>query len=211
MIRWIIHKHMFPSRVKRWCTDYLKIKTLKKHLNTFEYPVNTIGIRAEESVARSKLPEREISTSLDCMVWRPLLHWTKQDVIDIHHRHDLRPNPLYLQGADRVGCWPCIFSRKSEIRFIAETDPRRIDIIEQLEKEITELARISFRKRKNEEMIFDKTFFEHKDGKAAPPIKEIVEWSKTSHGGKSTTLFREDELEPGCMSWGLCDTGTLNG
>ena len=46
----------------------------------------------------------------DAEVWRPDT-LERGEVIEIHHRHGLRPNPLYLLGATRV-CWPCIFARK---------------------------------------------------------------------------------------------------
>jgi len=214
MVRWILYKGMFPFRMGRWCTDHLKIKALRAHLKEHPYPVNCVGVRAAESKARAKLPERELSTSLDCMIWRPLIDWSKQDVIDIHHRHGLAPNPLYLNGADRVGCWPCIFSRKSEIRYIAETDSARIDLIRDLEADVIELARARYALKGEtfESKGFKPpTFFMGNPTWNMPTIDRVVEWSKTSRGGKQSTLFRDDEIEPGCLSWGLCDTGDLNG
>jgi 3'-phosphoadenosine 5'-phosphosulfate sulfotransferase (PAPS reductase)/FAD synthetase len=210
MVRWVIKKGMFPSRLQRYCTRSLKIDALKAHLKTHSYPVNCVGVRAAESKARSKLPERELSTSLGCMVWRPLLHWSKQDVIDIHHRHSLTPNPLYLKGAERVGCWPCIYSRKSEIRLMSEEDPLRIDLIRDLEKDVQQLAAVRYAaKGETFESKGHKppTFFMGNPKWNMPPIDEVVKWSKTSRGGQQFSMFREDELEPGCMSWGLCDTG----
>ena len=213
MVRWIIKKSMFPSRRIRYCTDYLKIKSIKRLTKEVMasglLPVNTVGIRAAESVARSKLPERELSTSLDCMVWRPILKWSTEDVIEIHHRHGLAPNPLYLKGANRVGCWPCIFSRKSEVRFLAETDSERIDLIRDLEHDIAEIRRS---KTAPDKKIFLPTFFGQNGPKNndMTSIDTMVEWAKTSRGGNQFNMFREDELMPGCMSWGLCDTGDIN-
>ena len=210
MVRWMLHKSMFPSRLRRWCTEVLKIKALKKYMREkdFALPVSTVGVRAEESVARSKLPEREISTSLDCMVWRPLLRWSKQDVIDIHTRHQLRPCPLYLQGAERVGCWPCIFSRKAEVRYMAETDQARVDLIRDLERDVMLLAKKREEAKGISGQYVERTFFGQKGhGNELANIDRVIEWSKTTRGGKQFAMFREDELEPGCMSWGLCDTG----
>jgi 3'-phosphoadenosine 5'-phosphosulfate sulfotransferase (PAPS reductase)/FAD synthetase len=216
MLRWIIYKGMFPSRIHRWCTQNLKMKTIKAFMksNDFERPVNVVGIRADESEARSKLPEREISTSMDCMVWRPLIRWTVQDVIDIHHRHGLRPCKLYLQGAKRVGCWPCIFSRKSEVRYMAETDSSRVDLIRELEAAVQKIAAARHQKIIDEggemkKTLRPPTFFAGLGyGFTMPPIDKVVDWSKTSRGGKQYNFFREDEREPGCLSWGLCDSGT---
>lgn len=214
MIRWILYKTMFPTRMRRWCTEHLKINAIKSFFREagLDLPVNTVGVRAEESVYRSKLPERELSTSLDCMVWRPILHWTKQDVIDIHSRHQIRPCSLYLNGAERVGCWPCIFSRKSEVRYLAETDQVRVDLLRDLEADVQRLKNgwnLAKHGMTTEERGHEPpTFFSDKGGLNMASIDQAVEWSKTSRGGKQFAMFRQDEIEPGCMSWGLCDTGT---
>lgn len=68
------------------------------------------------------MPEWERSSTFDCEVWRPILSWTEQQVVDIHRRHGLPPHPLYLLGAERVGCWPCIYVRKAEMCLIVEKE-----------------------------------------------------------------------------------------
>jgi 3'-phosphoadenosine 5'-phosphosulfate sulfotransferase (PAPS reductase)/FAD synthetase len=142
------HKGMFPSRTRRFCTTELKVKPLAAFVRALDDDVvNVVGIRAAESEARSKLAEWEWSDTFDCEVWRPLINWTEQDVIDIHHRHGLKPNPLYLLGASRVGCWPCIHARKSEIKFIADNDPARIDEIRQLEADTQASATARYTER----------------------------------------------------------------
>ena len=215
MIRWIFHKGLFPSRLRRWCTEKLKINSLKSYLkdNDLDLPVSVVGVRASESKTRSKLPERELSTSLDCMVWRPLLRWSKQDVIDIHTRHQLKPCSLYLNGHDRVGCWPCIFSRKTEVRLVADSDDQRINILRELENDVQALAAqriqdiIDAGETIKNPNLEPPTFFGDKANKRMASIDEMVEWSKTSRGGSQTVLFSDNQLEPSCMSWGLCDTG----
>jgi 3'-phosphoadenosine 5'-phosphosulfate sulfotransferase (PAPS reductase)/FAD synthetase len=141
----ILSKGMFPSRVRRFCTEELKVFVmadyLKGRLEAGERLVNAVGIRHEESAARRNALEWETSGIFGCDVWAPLIQWTLDDVIAIHQRHGLTPNPLYLMGASRVGCWPCIYARKSEIRLIAEIDPDRIDRIRNLEAEVAGRAR----------------------------------------------------------------------
>lgn len=137
----ILHKGMFPSRVRRFCTQELKVFPLAKFVKSRSSEldtevVNAVGIRAEESEARSKVPEWEWQETFECEVWRPLLRWTLDDVVAIHKRHGLSPNPLYLRGASRVGCWPCIYARKEEIRFVAQSDPERISLIRDLEARV---------------------------------------------------------------------------
>ena len=219
MVDWIRHKAMFPSRVRRWCTDELKMKPLFGHLyaragETGRPVVNTIGVRASESRARANLPEWDGYSSRrgDFDIWRPLIRWTEDDVIDIHQRHALLPNPLYFAGASRVGCWPCIYSRKSEVKFIASHDPDRMDLIGILESEVTASAA----KRDAAKGISPpsdgpnpRTFFQGRGpvmgGRNAMPIADVVEWSKTARGGRQLLLIDEPDPEGGCVRWGMCE------
>jgi len=50
--------------------------------------------------------------------------------------HGIPRNPLYDFGASRVGCFPCINSRKAEIRALAKYRPERIEFIAQKEREV---------------------------------------------------------------------------
>ena len=91
----LIKKQLFPLMNARFCTGVLKLEPMRKHLNKKDADiVNAVGIRAEESADRSRQPMWEYSKELDAEVWRPLLNWTEQDVIDIHTAYNLLPNPL---------------------------------------------------------------------------------------------------------------------
>lgn len=201
MVDLIRRKGMFPSRLRRFCTEDLKVRPIRDYLAAIDDPVNVVGIRAAESKARSRMPRWETWSAGDCDVWRPLIRWTEDDVVEIHAEHGLPPNPLYLRGAARVGCWPCIFSRKREIALVADLTPERIDEIEALEAEVTEAAR----KRGAPEEHLPRTLFHGKNSrKSIPaPIRDVVAWSKTAHGGRQLLLL--DKEPPGCMRWGLCD------
>lgn len=214
-----LKKGMFPSRVRRYCTQELKVYPLQKHIASLveagDDVCNLVGIRAGESLSRSKMSEWEWSDGFDCETWRPIFQWTEQDVIDIHREHDLRPNPLYLMGASRVGCWPCIYARKSEIKMIADIDPARIDRIRALEKKVGDAQLVRIRARGEEPKHGPPAWFQnpmperHADGTrngTCWPIDKVVEWSRTSHGGRQFELFAADPADAGCMRWGLCET-----
>lgn len=207
----VLHKGMFPSRMQRFCTQLLKVDPMKRHIRAIQDAgddvVNAVGVRAAESEARSKMQEWEWQNVMDCEVWRPLIQWSEQDVIDIHARHGLRPNPLYLKGAQRVGCWPCVFARKEEIRFIADADPERIDRIRNLEALVSLKAK-ERNETRGEELKNNPAWFQARNGGtgACWPIDEVVAWSKTSRGGRQFELFTADEKDAGCMRWGLCET-----
>lgn len=193
-------KAMFPSRVRRFCTVELKVKPLAAYVRSLDADVvNAVGIRAAESQARSKLPEWEWNETFDCDVWRPILAWSKDDVVAIHKRHGLSPNPLYLRGASRVGCWPCIFARKEEIRRLAEIDPARIDEIRALEGELT----LAAQGRRGPQEI--RSFFQAKADRTGQwPIDKVVEWSRTSRGGRQLEMFHDPH--DGCVRWGMCES-----
>ena len=184
---------------------------MKRHIRSLQDAgnevLNTVGIRRAESEARSKMAEWEWSDTMDCEVWRPLIRWTEQEVIDIHKRHGLAPNPLYLKGAERVGCWPCVFARKEEIRFISENDPERINKIRELEGLVTLKAKARLETR-GEALTNNPSWFQARNGGTGQcwPIDQVVQWSRTSRGGKQFELFAANESDAGCMRWGLCET-----
>ena len=208
MIELVLHKGMFPSRMRRFCSEKLKVKPLIKYLSekldAGTECVNAVGLRAGENAFRATLTEWEWCDGFDAETWRPCLPWTEQDVIDIIKRHNVPPNPLYLKGATRVGCWPCIFARKEEIRFIAELDPARIEFMEQWEAQVAEKAKARA-EAKGEELPNNPAFFQARDGDGrCVPIKEVVAWSKTARGGRQFELI--PSAPEGCVRWGLCET-----
>tara|TARA_R110000824_G_scaffold35722_3_gene111690 strand:- start:1102 stop:2250 length:1149 start_codon:yes stop_codon:yes gene_type:complete len=198
MIRRMFLYTGFPSRVRKWCTKELKIQPLQKHLDSLDFEfVNLVGIRKEESPRRAKMQEWEYHDSWDCWVWRPLIDWKEKEVIDIHRRFSLVPNRLYLNGSTRVGCWPCISSRKKEI---VQLGDERVSLIRDLEVLITELHR----KKKGEDELMS-TFFQsplrHRFKVMA--IDDVMSWSRTSRGGSQFEMFATEE--PTCVRWGMCE------
>lgn len=215
MVEVVRKKGIFPSRVTRFCTQLLKVEPAKKHVARLQDEghecINAVGIRAEESEARSKMPEWEWSDSFDCEVWRPLIRWTLDDVIAIHQRHNLKPHPLYLQKnpVSRIGCWPCIFSRKAELRHVADSDPARIALIRQLEEDVQAVYRARREADPARSPVLP-TFFQDRTGSLDKtwPIDDAVAWSRTERPGKAQVeLFAPAERDAGCVRWGLCDTG----
>jgi 3'-phosphoadenosine 5'-phosphosulfate sulfotransferase (PAPS reductase)/FAD synthetase len=194
----LLYNKVFPNGMMKFCTRELKITPVmnfyvEAFLKTGKKPINCLGIRAEESFKRSTLNEKEEKD--EATIWRPLIQYKEADVIDLHHKHNVPPNPLYLKGYSRVGCYPCIYARKHEIRHIYLSDPDRIEYIAKLEEKVTAL-------RENKGL---QTFFKSKSkDKKKMTINEIVEWSNTSKG--QVLDDQEDIEEDGCMRWGLCET-----
>jgi len=205
------HKATFPSRRIRWCTDELKITPINVYLRTVAESTGSdvvvaVGVRAEESEARSKQPPLEWETrDFGRYVWRPIQSWTIAEVIAAHHRAGLPLNPLYHAGFDRVGCYPCIFSQKNEIRLIAERSPERIAEIEALEAELTALRAERNAEKPGRYKLPTATFFVGRDIVNPTPIGDVVAWSRTARGGKQLPLLPEPP-EGGCLRWGICES-----
>lgn len=233
MVELVRKKGMFPSRVRRFCTQELKVfpfqRYLKELMDQGEDPVNAIGIRRGESKARSEVSEWDENAKFDCEVWRPIHLWSYEDVIEIHKRHGVQPNPLYLKGATRVGCWPCIFARKKEIRMLGDLDPERVDLMEQLEAEVNEIQdkRYADKGEENPYGRDDYGWFQNPLRRAGAngynqhlsaslPIRDVVRWAKgndLAEGqadlfGLGEELFAPDYAAEGCMRWGMCDHGS---
>lgn len=106
MLTLIRRKQMFPSRLMRFCTQQLKIFPIRDHIRVMQdrgdEVVSAVGVRAEESAARAAMAEWEFWDEMDAEIWRPLIHWSEQDVIEVHRRHNMPPNPLYLARAASV-------------------------------------------------------------------------------------------------------------
>ena len=205
-------KKMFASRQFRFCTQELKVRPIAGFLQSLDNPINAVGIRAQESLRRSKMERWESGGPLGADTWRPCISWLVEDVVEIHNRNNIRPCALYLRDelpASRVGCFPCLHSRKGEIRALAEDGfgKDRIVQIRSLEKELGDGA------QGRDPDNVRPTFFQSREpGHSYWPIDEVVRWAKTSHGGKQFELFvPNDPSERGCQLWGLCDLPDENG
>lgn len=202
-------KKSFPSRVRKWCTEELKLKPFRAWLDAYRDSTSEdvtvlLGIRREESAKRAdplKTPEREWSDFYDCAVWRPILDWTVEQVIAEHRAANVPMHPLYHEGAERVGCFPCVNASKAELAIVGRLAPERIARIRELEKEMN--ATMFTRDRRTEKRK------NGDDGPSVVPvgIDEVIRWANTDRGGRQLTLVRP---QTGCARWGVCEAPPSN-
>ena len=133
-----IKRKVFPNLRARFCTEELKLKPLWSYFGTLDDEITSYqGVRAEESLARSKMSQHEwVNEGGGYWVNRPLLHWTAEDVFAIHKKHGIKPNPLYLKGHSRVGCFPCVLSGHTDLKRIFKDYPEVVDRIRKLEADV---------------------------------------------------------------------------
>lgn len=181
-------------------------------------------------------------------VWYPIRRWKLADVIAIHrqyiplrkvhsiidtdphlsarHKAEIRRkvtepmNPLYFMGARRVGCFPCIMSRKAEIRAMAKYRPERIDQLREWEMEVGKGNKYD----QNQSTLFankttpirfhdlsftidgEQQYTATGDPMTAPSIDAVVQWSKTKRGGRQYEFEWADEETVGaCLIGKDCE------
>lgn len=109
-----------PSTRARFCTDNLKTQPMITWLKILDDdPIVYHGIRADESQARSLMSASCFDDHYDAQIERPLFNWSAKDCFDLMKKHGVKPNPLYLLGAGRVGCFPCIQITHRELKALS--------------------------------------------------------------------------------------------
>jgi 3'-phosphoadenosine 5'-phosphosulfate sulfotransferase (PAPS reductase)/FAD synthetase len=198
-----IIKGRFPSRRAQFCTKFLKTEPL------VEYQMGLIdsgecaavwswqGIRRDEGGRRQWAKEfEEVGGGL--YVSRPIVRWTAADCFAAMEAYGIEPNPLYSLGFDRVGCMPCINSGKADILNMAKRFPEHVARLAEWEAAVVEASwqgRASF-------------FPAPEDGRAdrvGRNIAQVVQWSRTSRGGRSVDLLADAPPEACSSSYGLCE------
>lgn len=204
-------KQRFPSTKVRYCTQFLKIYPSQDHVSylkeAYGHVVAVSGVRSNESRERAKLLEWDYSGNLLTVQWRPLITWTIADVLALHGKYNVPLNPLYDAGAQRVGCFPCIMSRKAEIRMIAQKFPERIEMIRKAEQQFeqTNGRYSSFFARNAVPERFRSKPYTTTEGETmnVATIDDVVRWSMT--GKRAQGSYLDDEPEPVACSSGFCE------
>lgn len=197
----------FPSTKAAFCSKELKRNPIIEQvymplLAKGEIIWSWQGVRADESRSRANLSElEEVGGGL--WNYRPILKWTAEECFAVHKKHGIKHNPLYEQGMGRVGCMPCINTRKNELLEISQRFPKEIERVAEWERIVQEAS------KKGAATLFAGA----NRGDGLPPeqcveisnINKMIEWSKTSRGGKQFDMFRMQD-GPACSSiYGLCE------
>jgi len=186
-----ILKGRWPSPKRQFCTEHLKLRPALRWME-LAFPAGDYcryaGVRNDESRRRASRKAVEWDDFFDCDLFHPIIDWTKQMCFDYVKAHDGKINELYTLGFNRVGCAPCINSNKADILAWATRFPEMIDKVRAWEKTTgrTFYAPMVPRKKINW-------------------IDEVVEWSKTTRGGKQYGLHVLHEPDSCESKFGLCE------
>ena len=145
----IEERGMFPGPQLRWCTATWKRSPIERELRRYlkAHPrfagriVSAIGIRRDESNARSKrIPwarsDRNSRAGREWFDWLPIFDLGAGDVFRIIRDASQSPHWVYARGLSRCSCSICIFSSRSDMRRAAELRPPLYKKYAELEKRI---------------------------------------------------------------------------
>ena len=206
----------FPGIRAQFCTRVLKIEVLEDNVYTPIWSeggsvISWQGQRREESRRRAGYqPFTRLATAGRAVRYLPLLDWTLNDVRRIAYRHGLELNPLYAEGFERVGCFPCIHTNKREMRVMAE----RFWLY--IERKAAWERQVGFASTRNNatfcKPVHTKGEVYDRNTPKTPETHGIIaraEWSKTVRGGRQYDLIPiEEKLPPmlkECAAWGVCE------
>ena len=198
----------FPSSQLAFCSTSLKRDPIIAQVQTplldaGDDVISWIGVRRDESRNRRNLSENELkqthTNGAELWNYRPILDWTAEDCFAMHRKHGIKHNPLYEMGMGRVGCMPCINCRKDELLEISKRFPDAIARISEWEKKVAQTS------PGGGATFFSAAGLINEDA-SKQTIDVVVEWAKTSRGGKQYDWLRTELDGPLCSSiYGLCE------
>ncbi|MCK5318178.1 MAG: phosphoadenosine phosphosulfate reductase family protein [Anaerolineales bacterium] len=138
----------FPSSAARFCTSDLKTGPIWKVIRAagdFPIVVNCVGIRAEESAARSKkiaqrgtlnVNTKNTNSKRQAFDYWPIADWTIAQVwAEIEEKGQAR-HPAYDAGNDRLSCAFCIFGSRGDLARAADARPELLKKLTDLESDV---------------------------------------------------------------------------
>lgn len=132
------------SLTTRWCSAYLKVDVCSIAIaNQPRFIGKRIlvvsGERGEESANRAKYavlePDRTHCDTRHVDRFRPILHWSSEQVWALIKKHLINPHPAYRLGFGRVSCQFCIFGSDNQWATLYLIDPERVERIARYEEQ----------------------------------------------------------------------------
>lgn len=113
----MVNKHGLPNRTLRWCCDYFKEGGTSQYMSGRDNLLLIMGMRNEESSARSDYDFLWKNTQWKNETWQgllPIRKWTELELWLYTIHNNIPINQKYKMGYSRVGCAiACPFYTKS--------------------------------------------------------------------------------------------------
>lgn len=149
---------MFPTRIRKFCTKYLKIKPFLKWVAEFDpekRAIICVGVRRAESKARSGAPAFMPEHDDGRHVWQPIVEFSDAD-----RNAMVAKTPLPLLPHRSKECF-CINWNRDDLRNASEDHITRVEALE---------AKVG------------RPMFDPKDKMGAVGIREVVRWANSERG-----------------------------
>lgn len=128
------HRGKFPSASCRQCTSDLKRGPIQKLIRNyskdhgFHYVVNCMGMRAQESTARSKKPVLKFNKRESCghreqYDWLPIHKKKENEVFKIIADAGQEVHYAYKLGMSRLSCCFCILAKDADLKIASKAKP----------------------------------------------------------------------------------------
>lgn len=168
---------MFPTRIRKFCTKYLKIRPFLawvKDADPDKRAIVCVGVRRAESDARSKTPAFLPEHDNGRHVWHPIVEFSDADRDALISR---TPFEVLPHRSDE--CAICINGNRADLRRASEESIARVEALE---------AHVG------------RPMFDPKSRMGADGIREVVSWAKSERG----KYRAPGEIAPDLLS-GLAD------
>lgn len=150
-------RRRWPSSKQRYCTSDHKRGQIRKVMTMLVREcgatrcrvLNCMGMRADESPARSKKPVFEHDAKASngrrwVDNWLPIHHWTADEVWARIKQSGVPHHPAYDLGMPRLSCCFCIFAPKAALMIAGRHNPELLDEYVAVEEEIGHTFRDKF-------------------------------------------------------------------
>lgn len=142
LLQMIVDRGKFPSPQQRQCTSDLKRGPIEREIRQMKVPliVNCMGMRAQESPRRAKLPTfkysaRNSKAGREWYDWLPIHDVVVEQVFATIASAGQSPHWAYAAGMSRFSCCFCIMSSKADLPTAAQLNPRLYSTYVELEKQ----------------------------------------------------------------------------
>ncbi|AEM48053.1 phosphoadenosine phosphosulfate reductase [Acidithiobacillus ferrivorans SS3] len=166
-------KGRFPTNRARFCTEWLKRDTFVEYVDSVIQQEGRPVVVVWQGIRRDESDKRKNAKKIERMArgyynFRPIVDWTVEDVFRCIASHGLEPNPLYAT-LGRVGCAPCIYATKGDVRLLAASSPARIERVRDWEHLVGQASKKGFA-----------AFFQGKELAGTKPgeVSNLVFWER---------------------------------
>jgi 3'-phosphoadenosine 5'-phosphosulfate sulfotransferase (PAPS reductase)/FAD synthetase len=123
-----------PSPRSRWCCETLKVRPMRRYLESVEGPrVIFDGIRAAESRVRAAYTPVWYHPAFKCLSVSPIFYWSDEQVMSYIRRHKLPESPAAKLGMS-AECWCGAYQGREDFEALLSIQPGIFNKLVDVEK-----------------------------------------------------------------------------